>query len=83
MKPCDSENLTVQLNPRVVKGMGREETTVVRFNHQNVHYPLVDDFANSILNDRDPRISGKEGYKTNRILKAVEESAKEGKKIII
>ena len=83
LNPCDSENLTVQLNPKVVKGIGKEETSVVKFNHPNVHYPLVEDFVDAVLNDRQPKISGEEGFKTNKILTAIEESAKTGRKISI
>lgn len=83
LNPCDSENLEVQLVPRLIKGMGKEVTYIMRFNHPNVHFPLIDDFAKAVLERREPKISGEEGYKTNKILSAIEESARTGKKVII
>jgi 1,5-anhydro-D-fructose reductase (1,5-anhydro-D-mannitol-forming) len=83
MDPCDSDRLTVRMNPRVIRGLGREETTISRPNHPNVHYPLIDDFARSIIENREPRISGAEAYKTNRILNAIERSAEAGRKVMI
>jgi len=83
MKPCDSDNLELQLNPKNLKGMGRESTTVTIPNHNNVHYPLIDDFARAVEEGRQPLVSGTEGYKTNRILAAIEESAITGKRIIL
>ncbi|NSW89123.1 MAG: Gfo/Idh/MocA family oxidoreductase [Firmicutes bacterium] len=83
LAPCDSENIEVQLNPRIIKGLGKEITNTMIQNHQNVHYPLINDFVNAIVEGREPIVSGKEGYKTNRILAAVEESAITGRKVEI
>lgn len=81
--PCDSESMTVRRNPRITKGPGREDTTVSRPNSTNVHYPLIDDFAGSVLEDRQPAVSGREGYKTNLLLDAIERSSADGIKIFI
>lgn len=45
------------------------------------HIKKYEDFGDSILNDRDPIISGKEGIKSLRIIKAIYESHQEDKKI--
>lgn len=81
LNPCDSDNIEVQLVPKLIKGMGKEVTSVIKANHANVHFPLVDDFAKAILENRQPRVSGEEGYKTNKILSAIEESSYTGKKV--
>ena len=83
MAPCDSENLLVRLTPKVLKGLGKEETSITMMNHQNVHFPLVDDFVKSIIEGREPLVSGEEGYKANKILAAIEKSAASGKKVYI
>lgn len=83
LKPCDSESMEVHLNPKIVKGMGSEITTVLKFNHPNVHYPMIKDFENAVLNDERPTVDAEEGYKTNRILEALERSAETKKTIIL
>ena len=81
LAPCDSENIEVQLNPKILKGLGKEITNTMIPNHQNVHYPVIDDFVNAVLEGREPVVSGKEGYKTNKILSAVEQAARTGGKV--
>jgi len=83
LDPCDSDRLLLRLAPHVIKGIGREDTCISRPNHINVHYPLIDDFVKAMIDNREPRVTGVEGYKTNRILSAVGESASTGKKISI
>lgn len=83
LAPCDSENIEIQLNPRLMKGLGKEVTSIIIPNHQNVHYPLIDDFVNAVIDNRDPVVSGIEGYKTNKILAAVEEAYATGKRIVL
>lgn len=79
--PCDSENIEIQLPPRVSKSLGKESTQVMFFNHKNVHYPLVEDFACALSEGRNPVVTGKEGLKTNKIIAAMEESSRNGKEI--
>ncbi len=83
MIPCDGDSLELELVPTRIKGLGKETTTVVKFNASNVHAPLVDDFAKSIIEGRESRVSGLEGYKTNRILSAIEQSSLACKKIVL
>jgi len=37
------------------------ERTEIHPNHANVHQPLIEDFTNAVLNDRDPQITGETG----------------------
>jgi predicted dehydrogenase len=83
LNPCDGDSIELELTPSRMKGMGKEVTTVMKFNAANVHAPLVDDFAKAVLEGREPKISGSEGYKTNRILAAIEKSSLTGTKIIL
>ena len=83
MAPCDSDSLELHLNPRLLKGMGKEITRVSIPNHSNVHYPLIEDFTKAIIENKQPEVTGEEGYKTNKILAAIEESAKSGRKFEI
>lgn len=83
LAPCDSENIEVQLNPTHLKGLGKEITSTMIQNHQNVHYPVINDFANAILEGRKPVVSGEEGHKTNKVLQAVEQAAKTGCRVDI
>lgn len=83
MNPCDSDGVDIELTPKLIKGLGKEVTSVLKPNAPNVHMPLIDDFVSSIIEDRQPKISAVEGYKTNRIISAIEKSSIEGKKIIL
>lgn len=83
MNPCDSDNLQLIHNPEKIRGLGKEITTVSLPNHSNIHYPLVEDFVHAVLENRCPVITGEEGYKTNRVLAAIEESIQKGKRINI
>ena len=73
--PADGDTLQLERPPQVSIGMGKEITSMVRPAHTNVHAPLVEDFVQAILCDRDPLISGVEGLKTNVLLAAIEESS--------
>lgn len=83
LNPCDGDSLELELVPSRMKGMGKEITTVMKFNAANVHAPLVDDFAKAVIEGREPRICGKEGYKTNKLLAGIEESSCTGKKVTL
>ena len=45
---------------------------------ENQHYPLIDDFARSIVEDRAPRFTGADGFQATRVLDAVLESSRRG-----
>lgn len=83
LNPCDDDSVELELVPSRMKGLGKEITAVMRFNAANVHAPLVDDFIKAVIEGREPKISGSEGYKTNRILAAIEKSSCTGVKIVI
>lgn len=44
----------------------------------NVHLPLIDDFNEAVLEDRDPRVPGEEGMKASLMLEAAYRSAQSG-----
>ena len=46
---------------------------------ENVHLPLIEDFNQAIRENRDPRVSGKEGMKTSVLLEAAYHAAREGR----
>ena len=46
---------------------------------ENVHLPLIEDFNQAIRENREPRVSGKEGMKASLLLEAAYHAAREGK----
>ena len=83
LNPCDSEYIELQLNPKRINGLGKEITKVAINNHSNVHYPLIADFVKAVLEGNQPLVNGEEGYKTNKLLEAIEISSSRGKKVFI
>ena len=67
----------------VVKTVGRDIQEVETPNHENVHYPLIEEFVSAALAGRDPKITAAEAAKTNLLLDAVYQSAKENREIEI
>jgi len=67
----------------VVKTVGRNIENLELPSAENVHLPLVDDFVNAILEEREPLCSLSEAVKTNILLDAVYRSAKENKEVRI
>ena len=63
----------------VVKTVGRDITEVPAPNHENVHYPLIEDLVSAVAEDRDPAIPAAEAAKTNRLIDALNLSAREGR----
>ena len=45
-------------------------------NPENAHYPLIDDFARAIVEDRGPRFTGTDGMKATEIMDVVFESSR-------
>jgi predicted dehydrogenase len=43
---------------------------------ENAHYPLIDDFARAIVEDRDPRFTAADGMAATQIIDAVFESSR-------
>jgi 1,5-anhydro-D-fructose reductase (1,5-anhydro-D-mannitol-forming) len=47
--------------------------------HENVHFPLFDDFARRVTAAQPPRFTGEDGMQTTRIIDAAYESARSGR----
>jgi 1,5-anhydro-D-fructose reductase (1,5-anhydro-D-mannitol-forming) len=65
--PCDGEEVLITV--------GRDTERRLMPAPGNQHYPLIDDFARSIVEDRPPRFTGEDGLLASRILEAVFDSA--------
>ncbi len=52
-------------------------------NNKNVHYPLIEDFVSSIIENREPVISMREAALTNLLIDACYRSSSEERKIIL
>jgi predicted dehydrogenase len=74
MEPVDSPNLTLFLGQGRTQERKDEQIPLP----ENVHLPMVQDFVDALLAGRDPVEVGEEGLKVNRILAAIEESARTG-----
>jgi predicted dehydrogenase len=57
---------------------GREEAWELP-KHENVHFPLFDDFARRVDAGEPPRFTGEDGMQASRIIEAAYESARGGK----
>ena len=69
--------------PKIVKTVGRDIREIDLPNHENVHYPLIEEFVSSVLEDRQPAVSPEEAAKTNRLLDAIYLSSREGRAVKI
>jgi len=67
----------------VLKTVGRDIEEIEMPNHENVHYPLIEDFVSSILEDRQPEVAIEEAVKTNLLLDAIYKSAREGTQVMV
>jgi predicted dehydrogenase len=68
LDPCDGSEAVITVG----RDVERREVA----NPENRHYPLIDDFARSIVEDRPPRFTGPDSLKATRILDAAYESSK-------
>ncbi len=66
---------------KIVKTVGRKVEEIEMPNHDNVHYPLIEDFVSSILEKRRPLITVEEAFKTTRVVEAIYQSANQNKEI--
>lgn len=66
---------------KVIKTIGRDIEEIELPNHENVHYPLIEDFVSSIIEGREPQVSVEEAAKTNLLLDAIYLSAGEGREV--
>ena len=69
LHPCDGDEAVITV--------GREIEYRKIANPENQHYPLIDDFARAIVEDRPPRFTGADGIKATRIMAAVFESSRQ------
>ena len=65
----------------VVTTVGRDIREIDAPNHENVHYPLIEDFVSAVEEDRDPAITAAEAAKTNLLLDAVYLSARQNREV--
>ncbi len=56
---------------------GREETLELP-PHPNLHLPLIEDFGRAVLENRKPRVTGRTGRLTSRVIEAAYRSSREG-----
>jgi len=73
--PHDSEPL--------LKTVGREVQKVEIPKVKNIHLPLVQDFVDAVLNNRQPQCTVKEAFKTSMLTDAIYRSAAEGRNVEI
>jgi len=66
---------------QVVKTVGRQIDELALTPAENVHQPLVEDFVQAVLQDRDPVCPLGEAAKTNALLGAIYCSAAEGREV--
>ena len=69
--------------PSVLKTVGRDIEELSMPNHDNVHYPLIEDFVGAVLENRPPRVSIVEAAKTNRLVDALYRSSAETREVAI
>ena len=67
LSPCDGPDMEI-------KAANTTERRLVP-KPANVHYPLINDFTEAILQDRSTRFSGRDGFKATKIIAAAYESS--------
>ena len=73
--PSDAGNVLVTV--------GRDVQELEMPNAQNVHTPLVEDFARAVLDGRDPIVPVAEAAKTNILLDAIYQSGRTGREVAL
>ena len=63
--------------------VGRDAQDLRLTNAENVHLPLIQDFVNAVLDDREPVCPVAEAAKTNILLDAIYRSAREGSDVVL
>ena len=63
LRPCDGPDVMIN------SAQGASHKLMPK--PPNVHYPLIDDFARSIVENRSPRFSGADGMKATQIMDAI------------
>ena len=57
---------------------GTERKTMKKPPHDNLHLPLIEDFGRAIIEGREPRVTGRIGRETSRIMEAAYRASREG-----
>ncbi len=70
-------------NGPVIKTVGREISQIDIPEAENVHLPIIEDFVDSIITGKSPACPAEEALKTNILLDAVYQSARENREIEI
>ncbi len=63
LRPCDG--------PAIITNSADGSNHELMPKPPNAHYPLIDDFARAIIEDRSPRFSGADGSKATQIMDAI------------
>lgn len=66
---------------KIAKTVGRRIEEIELPNHDNVHYPLIENFVSSIFEKRKPLITAEEALKTTKVVEAIYRSANQNKEI--
>jgi 1,5-anhydro-D-fructose reductase (1,5-anhydro-D-mannitol-forming) len=69
--------------PNITRTVGREIRDIEMPNPENVHRPLIEDFVQAVLENREPIVPLAEAAKTNLLLDAVYKSAETGKEMLL
>ncbi|HID74992.1 MAG TPA: Gfo/Idh/MocA family oxidoreductase [Planctomycetaceae bacterium] len=69
LHPCDGEDVVVTV--------GRKTERRKMPKPENGHFPLIDDFARAIVEDRSPQFTGPDGLKATRIIDAIYQSSRQ------
>lgn len=84
---CDELEIFCSEGSLTLKSLNSGSLTVTRGNereiidlppHPNLHLPLLEDFGRAIAEGRQPRVSGRTGRETSRIMEAAYRSSREG-----
>ncbi len=69
--------------PTVLKTVGRDTYEIESPNHENIHYPVIEDFVSAVEEGRPPRVTAEEAAKTNLLMDAIYLSARENREVAV
>ena len=69
--------------PTVLRTVSRDIQDIASPNHENIHYPVIEDFVSAIEEGRCPRVTAQEAAKTNLLLDAIYLSARENREVAL
>ncbi len=73
LNPCDGDSIEWNAG----RSGTPESESVAK--PENAHFPMIDDFARAVVEDRPPRFTGDDGAEATLVLDAVAQSVREGK----